>query len=121
MAKKIVLLVVLVLIATVMLARTFAKDVPFVKRSNEIVAAQFNKISESPLGAYCNKYWTKITDYFKRLDKKANRKKATELPTQTIKIKQKATPGSSFKDSGSRKSTTQRLGKDNKGTYDWRH
>jgi len=123
MVKKIVLFVVLVLIAAVMLARTFAKDVPFVKRSNEIAAAQLNKINASPLGLYCNKYWTKTTDYFKRLNEKTNCKKTAELPAPTTKIKKKPTPKKSFKDSkgkGSGKSTTKRIWKDDKGTYDWK-
>ena len=126
MFKKL-LLFVLVLTAIIVLAETFAKEMPFVQETNAFVIKQFERCKTEPV----MKQWNKITAYFERLEKKANRKKAQEEAMKTrgaAKTVKKAPPPVKRRRSctgkgpnaGRGKSASKRLWRDDKGNYDWK-
>ena len=126
MFKKL-LLFVLVLTAIIVLAETFAKDMPFVQKSNAFAIKPFARCKTEAV----MQQWNKITAYFKRLEKKAGRKKAQEeamKTTSTAKaVKKASTPvkrrrrcSGKGPNSGRGKSAAKRLWRDDKGNYDWK-
>ncbi len=124
MLKKI-LAIGLLLTAVIILAETFAKDVPFVQKSNAFVSRQFDRVYQGPV----ERQWTKVVDYFKRLDLKANRKKANDdalkttaavAPVKKAPPQPACQPCKTSPKTGITKSSSRQLWKDDKGVYNWK-
>ncbi|MDA3926182.1 MAG: hypothetical protein PF904_15920 [Kiritimatiellae bacterium] len=122
MFKKI-LLVILILVGVIVIAEIYAKDVPFVKKTREVVMTQIQKLDDGPVG----KQWDKVTAYFKRLDKKANRKKAQDTAMSTkppascpVRTTSRRNGACQSPKTGIKKSESRRLWADEKGVYNWK-
>ena len=126
MFKKIFLFI-LALVIIVLLAENFAKDMPFVQKSNAFVIKQFERCKTEPV----MRQWNKVAAYFERLKKKAGRKKAQEEAMKTgssTKSAKKAPPPAKRRqrctgkgpNSGRGKTASKRLWRDDKGNYEWK-
>jgi hypothetical protein len=126
MFKKIAL-VLFVLIAAAVAAEKYATEVPFVKKTREILITQIQKLDAGPVG----RQWDKVVAYFERLDKKANRKNVQESAMTTKAIPPSPRPpaptscpntsSSKSPKTGITKSSSRKLWNDDKGVYDWKN
>ncbi|MDD2599884.1 MAG: hypothetical protein PHO37_11770 [Kiritimatiellae bacterium] len=122
--------VLFLLTAVIVLAETFAKETPFVKKANAFVTTCFNKIYEGPVEAQ----WNKLRGSIQRVKLRASRKKqqeeALKTPPAPTHVKKTAPPAppppcpAATKQSpktGIKKSSSKKLWRDDKGVYDWKN
>lgn len=126
MPKK-TIAIVLLLTAVIVLAETFAKETPFVKKANALASTYFNKVYEGPVEAQ----WNKLRDSIKRVNLRASRKKHQEeamktapAPAPAKKTAPASPPSTTTQKSpktGIKKSSSKKLWKDDKGVYNWKN